>query len=67
MITVNYAILPNSIKDQVRCFSMEVLINKRYLLNREKNCLNPENSLERKRNAPLIPKNDVTKSKARLL
>jgi len=52
-------------KCRVHCFLMQVVINKCFL--------NPENNLAQirlvvfEKNAPLIPKNDVTKPKARLL
>jgi len=54
------------IKGRVHCFSMQVVMNKCFLLNPEKNltqiCL-----VVFEKNAPLIPKNMVTEPKARLL
>jgi len=54
------------IKDREHCFSMQVVMNK-YILQ------NPEKKLAQirlvvfEKNAPLIPKNDVTEPKARQL
>jgi len=48
------------------CFSMQVVINKCFVLNHEKNLAQIHDVVFEK-NASLIPKNDVTDPKARLL
>jgi len=50
----------------VHCFSIQVVINKCFLLNPKKN-LAQIRLVVFEKNAPLIPKNDVTEPKARLL
>jgi len=55
-----------NLKDRVHCFSMQVVLNKCFLLNPEKN-LAQIRFVVFEINAPLIPKNDVTESKARRL
>jgi len=65
-LKISSSLAKSAIKDRVHCFSMQVVINKCFLLN-------PEKSLAQirlvvfKKNAPLIPKNDVTEPKARRL
>jgi len=56
-----------SLKGRVHCFLMQVLKNKRFLLNSEKNYgADPSCRFREKcKNAPLIPKNDFTEPKAR--
>jgi len=54
------------VKGHVHCFSMPVVINQYFLLNSEKN-LAQIRFVVFEKNAPLIPKNDVTEPKARLL
>jgi len=54
------------LKSRVHCFSMQVVMNKSFLLNPEKN-FGVDSSCRFRKNAPLIPKNDVTEPKARLL
>jgi len=56
----------SKIKGWVHCFSMQVVINKCFLLNREKK-LAQIRLVVFEKIAPLIPKNDVTEPKARLL
>jgi len=53
-------------KGRAHCFSMQVVMNKRFLLNPEKNLAQIRLVILEK-NAPLIPKNDVTEPKAKLL
>jgi len=50
----------------VHCFLKQVIINKYFLLNREKN-LAQIRLVVFKKNAPLIEKNDVTEPKAKKL
>jgi len=55
-------------KAPVPCFSMQVVMNKCFLLNPEKKKNLAQIRLDVfEKNAPLIPKNDVTEPKARLL
>jgi len=54
------------LKGRVQCFSMQIVINKRFLLNPEKNWRIAVLSFSRKTHT-LILKNDVTEPKARLL
>jgi len=56
-------------KGRVHCFSMQVVMNKCFLLNSEKKFgTDPSCRFrEKRKNLPLIPKNDVTDPKARLL
>jgi len=54
------------LKDRVHCFSMQVVINKCFLLNPEKN-LAQIHLVVFEKSAPLIPKNDVTEPKVRRL
>jgi len=61
---INFLIL--SLKGQVHCFSMQVVMNKCFLLNPEK-LLVQIRIVVFEKNAPLIPKNDVTEPKAKLL
>jgi len=61
--------MENLLQDQVHCFSMQVLMNKSFLLNPEKNLAHIRLVVFEK-NAKthiLIPKNDVTVPKAKLL
>jgi len=53
-------------KGWVQCFSMQVVFNKCFLLNSEK-ILAQIRFVVFEKNAPLIPKNDVTESKTRKL
>jgi len=55
-----------SFRGQVHCFSMQVVMKKCFLLNLEKNVAQIRFVVFQKI-APLIPKNDVTEPKARLL
>jgi len=61
----NFDVLYNWLKGWVHCFSMQVVINKCFLLNPEKKAQIRLVIFEK--NALLIPKNDVTDPKARLL
>jgi len=56
-------------KDRVHCISMQVVINKYFLLNPEKKLTKIRLVVFEKnaKTAPLIPKNDVTEPKVRLL
>jgi len=56
-------------KPRVHCFSMQVVMNKYFLLNSEKKLAQIRLVVFEKnaKNAPLIPKNDVTEPKARIL
>jgi len=55
-------------KDWVQCFSMKVVMNTCFLLKKKKIGADPFCCYQEKRkNVPLIPKNDVTEPKARLL
>jgi len=56
-------------KGRVHCFSMQAVMNKCFLLNLEKKLAQIRLVVFEKhvKNAPLIPKNDVTEPKARLL
>jgi len=54
------------LKGQVHCFSMQVVMNKYFLLNTEKHLVQIR-LVDFEKNASLIPKNDVTKPKVRLL
>jgi len=54
------------LKGRMRCFSMQFVMNKCFLPNPEKN-LAQIRLVVFKKNTPLIPKNDVTEPKARLL
>jgi len=55
-------------KGRVHCFSMQVVMNKCFLLNPEKRTLAQIRLVVfEKKNSPLIPKNDVTEPKARKL
>jgi len=56
----------NDIKGQVHCFSMQIVMNKCFLLNPEKN-LAQIRLVVFEKYAPLISKNDVTEPKARRL
>jgi len=59
-------LLVQSLQGRVHCFSMQVVMNKWFLLNPEKKfSVNPSFVFEK--NAPLISKNDVTEPKAMLL
>jgi len=63
----NQSIVP-LVLGQVHCFSMQVVMNKCFLMNPEKNWRRSVLSFTKKRkNASLNPKNDVTEPKARLL
>jgi len=53
--------MPALVKGQVHCFSMQVVINKCFFLNPEKNLVQIRLVVFEK-NASLIPKNDVTDS-----
>jgi len=55
-----------SFKGRVHCFSMQAVMNKCFLLNPKKVGADPVLSFSRKTHT-LIPKNDVTEPKARLL
>jgi len=57
------------LKAECICFSMQVVINKCFLLNPEKTFgADPYCRFrEKRKNAPLFLKNDVTETKARLL
>jgi len=59
-------VITSIIKGQVHCFSMQVVMNKCFLLNVEKK-FDTDLSCHFRQNATLIPKNYVTKPKARLL
>jgi len=67
-IVLSYVTL---LKDRVHCFSMQVVMNKCFLLNPKKNF--PQIRLvvfvfeKNAKNAPVIQKNDVTVSKSRRL
>jgi len=64
-----YAQVRVSLKGRVHCFSMQVVINKSFVLNPEKK-FGANSSCrfrEKRKNAPLISKNGVTEPKARLL
>jgi len=54
-----------SFEDRVHCFSMQIVMNKCFLLNPEKN-LTQIRLVVFEKNAILIPKNDVIEPKARL-
>jgi len=56
----------NKLKGWVQCFSMQVVMNKCFLLNPEKNMVQISLVVFEK-NASLIPKNDITKPKTRRL
>jgi len=58
--------LRRTFKDRVHCFSMQIVMNKCFLLNSEKKLAQIRLVVFEKK-APLIPKNDVTEPKARLL
>jgi len=62
----NKTVNENCIKDRVHCFSMQVVMNKYFLLNPEK-ILAQIRHVVFEINAPLILKNDVTEPKARRL
>jgi len=55
------------LKDREHCFTMQVVMNKCFLLNCEKKKLAQIRLVVFEKNAPLILKNDVTEPKARLL
>jgi len=59
----------NLLKGRVHCFSMQVVINNCFFLHPEKNLALIRLVVFEKnaKNGPLIPKNDVTEPKARLL
>jgi len=59
----------STIKGRGHCFSMQVVMNKCFLLNTEKKIGADSvcHFREKRKNAPLLPKNDVTEPKARLL
>jgi len=65
----NTKILLYKFKGRVHYFSMQVVINKCFLLNPEKKLAQIRfvGFWEKRKNASLIPKNDVTEPKARLL
>jgi len=65
-LSAYFASLQVQFNDRGHCFSMQVVINKCFLLNPEKN-LAQIRLVVFEINAPLIPKNDVTEPKARLL
>jgi len=55
------------LKGRVHCFSMQVVMNKCFLINPEKNLAQIRLVVFKKnaKNAPLIPENDVTEPKVR--
>jgi len=57
------------LKGRVQCFSMQVVMNKYFLLNRKKNLAQIRLDVFEKnaKNAPLILKTDVAEPKARQL
>jgi len=55
------------LKGRVHYFSMQIIMNKCFLLNPEKKKLTQTRLVVFEKNAPLILKNDVTEPKARLL
>jgi len=58
----------NCFKDRLQCFSMQVVMNKCFLLNPEKNCVDPScHFREIRKNAHFNSENDVTEPKARQL
>jgi len=61
-IMFNTAVLLTIFKGQVHCFSMQVVMNKCFLLNTQKIGADP--SCRFRENVSLIPKNDVTEPKA---
>jgi len=68
-ISINLTTPGMKIKGRVHCFSMQVVTNKCILLNPEKDLAQIRLVVFKKnaKNPPLIPKNDVTVPKARLL
>jgi len=60
---------PSPFKGRVHCFSMQVVMNKCFLLNPIKNLAQIRLIVFEKnaKNVPLIPKNDVTEPKIRRL
>jgi len=56
---------PQTLKGRVQCFSMQAVMNKCFLLNPEKNLAQIRLVVFEKnaKNAPLIPKNDVTEAR----
>jgi len=61
-------LIPHTTKGRVHCFSMQVVMNKCFLLNPEKK-FGADFTVfrEKRKNTTLIPKNDVTEPKAKLL
>jgi len=55
------------VKARVHCFLMQVVMNKCFLLNLKNKNLAQIRLVVFEKNAPLIPKNDITEPKARLL
>jgi len=56
-----------SIKGQMHCFSMQVVMNKRFLLNLKKKLAKIRLIVFEKKSTPLIPKKYVTEPKTRRL
>jgi len=59
--------IPSLIKGRVHCFLMQVVLNKCFHLKSEKKISADPfcRFREKRKNAPLIPKNDITEPKAR--